>query len=324
MIVTASAPGKLLLLGDHAVVYDHPCIVTAVDIRYMVTLETVTDMNITISTPLLEKKKISRIVSLEDVGISSIQETSFVEAAISNVFRKFNIKSGLLMHTNGPIESYGLGSSSAVVVATISALSLAFNLNLSPLQIFNLAYQAVLDVQGKGSGFDVASAIWGGTLYYVTGGKTIEPLNIDEIPITIGYSGKKVSTANLVEQVYKLRQKQPDIIDTIFALSHKLVDEAKASLLQSDWLILGELLNINQGLLDALGVSTSKLANLIFSSRDAGALGAKLSGAGRGDCMFALQLSDKKGNVQTAIKQAGGEVVNIPINAKGAYATILS
>ena len=184
-----------------------------------------------------------------------------------------------------------------------------------------MAYEVVLNVQGKGSGFDIAAAVWGGTLYFVTGGKAIEPLPQIDLPIMIGYSGTKVGTVNLVEQVYQMQQRHPKLINAIFDSAQMIVEEARDAFVNSDWTKFGELVDINQGLLDALGVNTPALSNLIFSSRSAGAFGAKLSGAGGGDSMFAVHSSANKENVRSAIQHAGGELVNIPINARGVYAT---
>jgi mevalonate kinase len=100
-------------------------------------------------------------------------------------------------------------------VAVIQAAATHFGIELSPSELFDLAYAAVLDVQGTGSGVDLAAAVCGGTAYYVKGGAIMERLPIDELPIVIGYSGEKVSTTNLIHQVASLRAHQPDLINPI-------------------------------------------------------------------------------------------------------------
>jgi mevalonate kinase len=93
--------------------------------------------------------------------------------------------------------------------------------------------------------------------------------------------------------------------------------QARTEMLQANWPAVGDLMNIHQGILDGFGVNTPQLANLIFAARSAGALGAKLSGAGGGDCMFALVESDNAVAVASGIEQAGGLPVKFAPHAVG-------
>jgi mevalonate kinase len=316
MKVITSAPGKLMLFGEHAVVYERPCIVTAVGIRVRVEISKVDSEKITVQSSVGSTNHTIAITDL--LGTTQFpKEVSFVLSAIKVVFSKYNIASGLLISTYGPENSYGLGSSSAVTVATIANLDELFKLKLSLSEMFQLSYQAVLAVQGKASGFDVAAAVYGGTLFFTTGGMQITPLEIPTLPVVIGYSGKKVGTVNLINAVEKRQQDYPRIVNSIFDTIAKITEEARLSLLNDDWETVGILADINQGLLDSLGVSSLSLAKLIFASRSAEALGAKLSGAGGGDCMFAIAPNTRKTEVQNAIERAGGEVIDIQLNAPG-------
>jgi mevalonate kinase len=318
--VTASAPGKLMLLGEHAVVYDRPCLVTALDLRVRVTVSLTQDDDITIDTPNLraarQDYRVASAALKPAAAVSFNRETAFLEAAAAQVFDHYGVRAGLVISTDGPRKSFGLGSSSAVTVAAVAALAQLFDQPIDNRELFDMAYAAVIQVQGKGSGFDVASAVYGGTLYFLTGGSVIEPLPIEDLPIMIGYSGQKVSTTDHIERVAELRRRQP-VVDQVFDVMSNLVGEARQHLVRRDWTALGDLLNINQGLLDSLGVNTPQLAALIFASREAGALGAKLSGAGGGDCMFALVDDPGREAVERAVQQAGGEVVVIGVNATG-------
>src|SRR5258708_3319998 len=183
MRVTASAPGKLMLFGEHAVVHNHPCLVTAVGIRVSATAEKVTGDTVTISTP-----KQTREVSVGELagGQFPNRETAFVEAAITQVMAKYRVQSGLRVSTQGPANSFGLGSSSAITVATIAALCDLFGIRPSQRDLFDLSYAAVLAVQGKGSGFDVASAIYGGTNYFLSSGREISAVTVVDLSIVIG------------------------------------------------------------------------------------------------------------------------------------------
>ena len=119
MKIRTSAPGKLMLLGEHAVVYDNPCLVTAVDKRLYVEAEIIDSNEDEIVTP-------------------QVKESRFVLESIVHFKERFSIKKSVKITTNGDFShSVGLGSSSAVTVATFKALSALFNLPLSQREIFD-------------------------------------------------------------------------------------------------------------------------------------------------------------------------------------------
>ncbi len=306
-----------MLFGEHAVIYDKPCLVTAVDIRVYVAVEGNETKSIVVSPSNSDLVYETAVSELLERSNSYHENISFVMAGVERFYKRHNIREGIKIITYGPKNSFGLGSSSAVTVATLKALGEYYKISLSQRELFDLAYQSVIDVQGKGSGFDVAAAVYGGTIYFLTGGKIIEPLNVQKIPLIIGYSGKKVSTVNLVNEVKDAFQTHPTIIGGIFDTIQLIVEDAKQKLLNEHWDGVGQLSNINQGLLDALGVNTNPLAKIIFAARQAGALGAKLSGAGGGDCMFAIATTEID-KVKAAMSEAGAEIIEFAINADGA------
>ena len=310
---TASAPGKLVLFGDHAVVYGQPGIVTAVNLRYRARVERIARPVLRISTPDLADRELP----LRSPGSPFQPETAYVEAAVQQLKRRFSLDGGLRIRTQGPLQSFGLGSSSAITVATLAAISRLCELNLSRCELYALARAAVLAVQGAGSGLDVAAAVYGGTCYLERSGATPVPLTLDGLPLVIGYSGQKVSTTALLRQVAALRSRQPDLIEPVFALAGRIAIRARDCLLEARWRDLGALTNLHQGLLDALGVNTVALAQLIHAARDAGAWGAKLSGAGGGDCMFALTDVDRRADVVASITAAGGTALDFGCGAPG-------
>lgn len=280
-----------MLFGEHAVVYGRPCIVTAISERL-----TVCEGNPT-------------------------GDTRFLDAAIA-LWGKPGMN---VCATSSFSGAYGFGSSSAVTVAVLKFLRPTANNK----ELFDAAYKIVVGIQGKGSGFDVAAAIYGGTLYFVTGGKTIEPLKIQNMPLVIGYTGVKADTVALMNNVAEKMKAQPERVGRIFDAIAKLTNDAKIKMLEGpastrgestrggDWDRVGRLMDFNQDYLRDLGVSSEKLEALISAAKSAGAYGAKLSGAGGGDCMIALVDEKKRKAVEDAIMQAGGQVIHIKPGAQG-------
>ncbi|HCE31297.1 mevalonate kinase [Candidatus Daviesbacteria bacterium RIFCSPHIGHO2_01_FULL_40_24] len=323
--ITISAPGKLMLLGEHAVVYNRPCIVTAVGQRMRATVELTEKSTFQLNAPDVQIANYQK--PMDQLGIGDLPKgAKFVEIAVVNFLRSLLeysrsdlVKPGVKVSTTSEFSSqFGFGSSSASTVCVIKALSEITEANLNNKEIFDLAYKTVLDIQGKGSGFDAAAATFGGTLYFVTGGKTIEPLNIDSLPLIVGYSGIKADTVTLINQVKEKAGGNPQAVEDIYDNIGKLVEQAKLALLGKDWQSLGELMNENQKLLTKLGVSINKLDDMIAAALKAGAYGAKLSGAGGGDCMIALAPEDKVQAVKDGITSVGGQIIEVETNAEGA------
>lgn len=314
-IIKVSAPGKLMLLGEHSVVYDHPCIVTAVDQRMSLTAEEADNFQLDAS----EVKIAGYSKKLEDVGLGDVPKgAQFVEIAFKNLRQRYPGTRGVKIKTSSEFSSsFGFGSSSASTVCTVKALSELFGVKLSLRELFDISYKTVIDIQGKGSGFDVAAAIYGGTLYFWTGGKTITPLKIKELPLIIGYTGVKADTVSLINKVLSLAEKNPGKVNRIYEQIDGLVGKAREAILKSDWKNLGELMNTNQKYLDELGVGSEKLTLMVAASRAVGAYGAKMSGAGGGDCMIAIAPEAKKNAVKQALASVGGEAIDIISNMEG-------
>jgi mevalonate kinase len=315
--VTVAAPGKLMLFGEHAVIYDRPCIVTAVDSRVNVSVMLTDSKKIQVDAPSMEV--IGYEKKFGELGTGEIPKGArFIEAAVKQFLQVQDLPTGLRIETESDFSSkYGFGSSSAVTIGVLKALSDVFDYRLSERELFDLGYKAVLEVQEVGSGFDLAAATWGGVIYYVAGGKKVDPLNVDGVPLVVGYTGIKADTPGLVRRVGKLYESNKRTVGSIFDSMAMVVEEARQALERRDFATVGELMNINQGLLNALGVNTQELSNLVFAAKRGGAIGAKLSGAGGGDCMIALVTKDSRSEVEESIREAGGTVIDVTIPAEG-------
>lgn len=312
MKVTVSTPGKLMLFGEHAVVFGHTCLVTSVSQRLTTVVEFIKEDDFILSFKDISKENYKK--SIYELGNDEMPiEARFVEISVKNFYQKIGRKKGVKITTQCPYsKKYGFGSSAGVTVGVTSGIAKLYEVFLTKKELFDLSYKTVLEVQGKGSGFDVAAAIYGGLIYFVTGGKVIEPLDIDNLPLIVAYSGIKADTVQMIDKVMKVENREQ-----IFKEIEVITNRAKETMLIKDWPDLGRLMNSNQKLLQQLGVSTPKLDQMIKASIEAGAWGAKLSGAGGGDCMIALTPYDKKGQVKKAITDAGGEVVEVETGVEG-------
>ena len=302
--VRVSAPGKLLLLGDHAVVYGYPCLVTAVNERMTLTLEPSLDGALHMDTP-------------------GVTDTRFLETALRNGLAHWHetMPAITIRTSSGFSGQYGFGSSAAVTVALLFALRELFQKQESLKDIFALAFKTVIDVQGVGSGFDVAAAAWGGTLWYEKRGERIEPVHHEDMPLIVGYTGTKADTSSIVKEIAEKYAAQKDRVERIFQAMGQLVLDARVKIEEGDWERVGTLMDFNQEYLRDLGVSSEKLETMISAAKRAGAWGAKLSGAGRGDSMIALAPKEKREAVEQAIEAVGGKVIHITPAAKGVETT---
>lgn len=315
--ITVSAPGKLMFMGEHAVVYGRPCLVTAVDQRIKVIAEILDKPQFELEAQDIGMNRYQK--SLPDLAKGEVsKEAKFAEKAVYNFLTKNKISKGIKIITKSSFSvNLGFGSSSATVVGIVKALSELFNIKVSQKELFDLAYQTVLDVQRKGSGFDVAAGIYGGTIYFQNAGKIIESLTADGLNLTIGYSGVKADTVAMINSVESKMKNYKSGVEKIFDNIAKLVLEAKRAISEKDWERLGILMDYNQNYLEDLGVSSDKLNHMINAAKKAGAYGAKLSGAGGGDCMIALVSNENKLKVREEIEKVGGQVVDANINAPG-------
>jgi mevalonate kinase len=320
--IQVSAPGKLMLLGEHAVVHHRACLVTATDSRLHMTLTPAEpgDTTVMMHAPDVNVRYAQR--ALTDIFADNQplnKGTRFIESALAQFRDRFGLHQGLRIETrNDFAATKGLGSSSATVACTLFGLSQLSKIPLSQRDLFDIGLEAVLNVQQTGSGFDLAAAIYGGTLYYENRVlRRIEPLNVPNLPLVIAYTGVKADTPTYVRNVARRLTDWPAAMTGIFDAMNQLVQDGRAAIEARNWAQLGTLMDIQHGLAHALGVDTLETVKLVFAARQAGAFGAKLSGAGGGDCIIVLASDDQRPQIETAIEAAGGDIVRIACNAPG-------
>jgi mevalonate kinase len=282
-LATWSAPGKVFLFGEHAVVYGKPGIAMAIKPRVFVTVR---------------KSKTAHHAK---------------SPYIDNCFDEMGVKGSVYVNSQLPSSS-GLGSSAAVTVATLSAINDEFRKDHSLEEIADMAFAIEKKVQkGRASPTDTSVSTFGG-LVFITGTsrRRLVPQNFQMV---IGNSMVSHNTSRMVEMVADLRKRQPDICEPILDAIGSVAVAAMHHM--SDAQQLGKLMNMNHALLEALGVGHPALSKLILASRDAGAYGAKLTGAGGGGCIVALCPKHLKNRVAGAIEAGDARAFITTIDTEG-------
>ena len=319
--VIASAPAKVILFGEHFVVYGKPAIAVAIDRRVYVKVGIREDRKLYIRSLSLE---ISGCFQNEKFFLESGKESAEekfepIRVVAEKLLEASNKDVGVTIEIDSQIPvAAGLGSSASVAAATATALNHLLNAELSREEIFRVTFEAEKLIHGTPSGIDPAIATYGGAIIYRKD-EGFQPINIEfNVPLIIGDTGLERSTGSLVAHVKQIRNAYPEIVNSIFEAGEKIVEKAVQALKEGDLEVLGRLMLINHGLLFAIGVSHEKLDKLVHAALRAGAYGAKLTGAGGGGCMIAIAPSKLVDQVISSIEQAGGTAFSAKINVEGA------
>jgi mevalonate kinase len=304
----ASAPGTLMLLGEHAVLNDKPAIVLAIDKRITVTLRSRLDQKMLIVSDLgkiaLELHEIEKL--------SDQKPFHFVFAAIKYFKEELKTRNqGFELIIDSEFSpNCGLGSSAAVTVALIAVLLQLLSKNREKL--FEISRKIIREVQGVGSGADVAASIYGGVIVYQQQPPYIIKKLDSVLPLVVMYSGSKTPTPVVIKKVEALQNKYPDVVNRLYDAIEHMVNRASVFLENQDWIGLGEVMNIQQGVMNALGVGTPVLNQLIDGLNSApGIYGAKISGSGLGDCVIGLGAGCDK---ILEIEALGNGIQKIPLS----------
>lgn len=302
-MIKASAPAKLILFGEHAVVYGETAIATAVDKRAYATACELEGSKIIVNSKNIQ----------EDIEASLIEDTTNpIVKAVQEALKFCKTKTGVGVEINSEIPvAVGLGSSASVVSATAMAVVSLFKENPDPLKIAEIALEAEKISHGNPSGVDTATTTLGGTIAFKKG--TIEELKTEGLSLVIGNTGIRKSTKELVDKVRKSIE-DPRMATSLFNIS-SLVKSAKTAIIQNNLDELGALMDKNHKFLRELGVSSPQLETLIKTAKKAGALGAKLTGAGGGGCIIALTQEPKK--VIQALEKKGATAFQVHTNQEG-------
>lgn len=313
LIAKASAPAKTILFGEHSVVYDEPAIAGAVNKRAYVTIK--------------ESENDKTIFRAPDIGFEAellTEEKKYILIKGKPGIIRYILDALYKVHDHSPIDitlnsnvpiGSGLGSSAAVTVATLAALYRYHNIRFNKQSLAHDAHMVEQDVQGVASPLDTLVSTYGG-LVYLSRNKKVEHINVDfNVPFVVGYTNKHGNTGKMVKDVRSLKNRNPKVINPVITSMGNLTNYAKQAILKGDFNKVGELMNINHGFLDVLGVNTLELSRMVYSARDAGAIGAKTTGAGGGGSIISL-CPGKVDEVARAISR-NDNVLKIKFTKKG-------
>ncbi len=362
MKIRASVPAKVILFGEHFVVYNKRALATALNLRltvevsgrgkdkngYHLYVENIPSFGFQLELAKGKgegERKAQPFIDYE--GASSA--IAYVRGAIEYLEARYGIDGGVEIKIKSDIPlSAGLGSSAATSVATIAALRRYFGVdsdsdsnggeqNPNLEEIREEAHHVEKAIQGNASPVDTAISTYGGYVLIENG--KVKRLYLPEIDLIIGTIGC-IPMSVSVEQISELSLKTKKLVETvktrretfkkIFAhianASDEITKDAIMALEQHDFYRLGSLMDINHGLLDAIGVVPRRLSELVKLSQELGAPGAKVTGAGgleelggAGSAMVLPPPGDSKElmKIKTAMALTGALTMVLKTNAKG-------
>jgi len=303
----ASAPGKIILFGEHFVVHGTKAILAAIDKR------------VTVTSTFTENKtiKVNSQLGTIEVPISSSHEEvksefrPFVYLA-NKIINSEQNASGLEITIDSDIPiGVGLGSSSACCVAATASISELFN-ELSSEEILKISIEAEKTIFPDTSGADCTVCTYGGMIEY----PNVEKIdNTFDLNLLIANSMIPHNTKNSVEKVNKFKENDEERFSQLCDLETKLIDEVITAMKNNDATAFGLKMSENQKYLEEIQISNDTLRDMISSLKEI-SLGTKITGAGDGGCIIAL-VKDENMDKVTALLPKDKEYFSAKIDTKG-------
>jgi mevalonate kinase len=305
--VKSSAPGKIILFGEHAVVYNRPALAVPV-------------IQVHADVEVLDSPRAGILIHAPGIDLhaelDSLPDDHPIAAVILKVFSTLGISSPLergqgeglniSITSTIPVAS-GLGSGAAVSVALIRALSAYLSRSLTDAEVNSLAFEIEKLHHGTPSGIDNTVITYNRPVYFIKG-QPIQTFKVGKpFTIVIGDTGIPALTKESVGDVRRLWLRDTVNFENYFNEIAQIALIARRSIESGKPELLGELMDHNHALLQSLTVSSPELDKLVKAARDAGALGAKLSGGGRGGNMIALVEQAKADAVADELMSAGAK-----------------
>jgi len=306
------APGKVILIGEHAVVYGHPAI--AIPLR---SVRARAEVRVTAAAGIeLEAPDIGEHVRPGEEPSPRLRPLVRLAQCILELFGERELGLHIVLRSSIPIGR-GMGSSAAVAVAVVRGVCNSLGRRLNADQICELADEAEREFHGSPSGIDTAVIAHDMPIYFVKGrgprGISVGP---SEFHFVVADTGIASSTSDVVGAIRRAREKDPARFDSYFWEIGSLASVSREILRSGSPTEMGLCMNRAHNALQQVGVSSPELDRLVVAALRHGALGAKLSGAGRGGAMITLlREADDEGKITEELIKAG---------ARSVYSTALS
>jgi len=301
-MTTASAPGKIILFGEHAVVYGRPAI--AVPVREVIAMAEITDITHTAPGKIhIEAPDIKLDSWLHELSVNH-PLARIINLTLDEIDPGFFPPLRLHVTSTIPISS-GLGSGTAVSIAVVRALSTHLGQPLPLQRQSALAFEVEKIHHGTPSGIDNTVVTYDQPIYFVQGEEPEILQCKTPFTLVLGDTGRTSPTAVAVSQVRGAWQEDTPLYEAAFEAIGQIASQARECILEGRVQELGRLMNQNQALLEDIGVSSPELRILIHAARASGASGAKLSGGGLGGNMIAMVDPDDADRVGIALREAG-------------------
>jgi hydroxymethylglutaryl-CoA reductase len=294
---------KIILLGEHSVVYNRHAIAAPIPLSIRAEVKPRDDG----PTELLIPRWGVELTLHEPTHADNSLHKS-----LELITRRLGVQGrGMLVEVFPHVpRAVGLGASAALAVAVVRGIARAYGLEMHDEEVNDIAYECEKIAHGTPSGIDNTLATYGRPILFCKGASPRAPrireIHAPEpIPVVIGLSGVRTLTAETVGRVRTAWQARPERYEAIFSQIDALALGGADALARGDAVELGELMNINHGLLNALGVSCWEIEELVQIAREHGALGAKLTGGGGGGAMIAVAEKNKTQDIALAMRAAG-------------------
>lgn len=314
----ARAPGKIILAGEHFVVLGAPAVAMAINLysQVQVTPRNGSGVDVSADIPLrfLTGKDRNPVVPDHRQLLRPLQLAA--EATMKHIGRSDH---GLHLNVDCEIPvAAGLGSSASTTVAIISAIAKSNRIKLSRREIFKLAFVPEKFLHGKPSGVDQAACIYGGMIQFSRPFK-VRPLRPRKEPsILVCDTGIHHATKTLVGTVVQKSRREKTRFQDYIASVREISKGVVKALKEGDDADLGVLMYQNHQILRTVGVSHPRLDHLVEAARHAGALGAKLTGAGGGGCIIVLSRNiGDRDRISRILRREGGTPYKVSMDTWG-------